>query len=214
MIGRADHICSHGLSDTCIALARNWSAACTHSAGKHELCGKPDVPLLPNRVIKVSSSDADMKLHISLRDEKARYCALSHCWGGSSPLTTTKSNLTSHTAGLPAPLPRTFSDAAAVTRALGVEYLWIDSICIVQDSTEDWASEAAKMADVYQNAFVTICADAAIGSNSGFLDKPVRYPQPYTKLVYPKPAGDGSESTGAIYVRLQGRQIMDLPYHG
>ncbi|KAJ4253945.1 hypothetical protein NW762_010344 [Fusarium torreyae] len=65
---------------------------------------------------------------------------------------TTSSNLEAYTASLPIDLPKTFVDAIQVARALGIPYIWIDSLCIVQDSPEDWKHEASRMAQVYANA--------------------------------------------------------------
>jgi hypothetical protein len=79
------------------------------------------------------------------------YITLSHCWVGSSPLTTTVSSIAEwmSPSGIPTPLlPPTFRDAVAITRKLGFRHLWIDSLCIVQDSRADWMCEAACMGDV------------------------------------------------------------------
>ncbi|KAJ2989381.1 hypothetical protein NUW58_g3494 [Xylaria curta] len=64
-------------------------------------------------------------------------------------------------------LPKTFEDAVEVTQRLGVRYLWIDSLCIIQDDTTDWAREAAVMYDVYKNAWCNLSATAARNSNGG-----------------------------------------------
>lgn len=66
-------------------------------------------------------------------------------------------------------LPKTFQDAITVTRKLGFQYLWIDSLCILQDDLEDWEIEASKMASIYENAIVTIAAGRANNDNEGFL---------------------------------------------
>ncbi|KAI8265546.1 hypothetical protein K4K58_011224 [Colletotrichum sp. SAR11_239] len=52
---------------------------------------------------------------------------------------------------------------------LGVRYMWIDALCIIQDSPSDWEKEAARMADVYENAFLTIATDAARDPTWGIL---------------------------------------------
>jgi Heterokaryon incompatibility protein (HET) len=62
-----------------------------------------------------------------------------------------------------------------VTRLLEIRYLWIDSLCIIQDSTEDWGKEFVKMPQTYQNSTVTIAGPAASSCCAGFLD---RQPQP------------------------------------
>ncbi len=64
-------------------------------------------------------------------------------------------------------LTRTFQDAVDVCRRLDVGYIWIDSLCIVQDSKEDWDAESIKMADTYENAFVTIAATKSQDGSGG-----------------------------------------------
>ena len=66
-----------------------------------------------------------------------------------------------------ADLPRTYCNAISVCRALKVRYLWIDSLCIIQDSKDDWEREAANMAYVYSNSYLTISADWSTDSNGG-----------------------------------------------
>jgi hypothetical protein len=59
-------------------------------------------------------------------------------------------------------LPKTFRDAVVVTRRLGIPFLWIDSLCIIQDSPEDWATESSSMRLVYKNCLVNITATVAV----------------------------------------------------
>jgi len=81
-------------------------------------------------------------------------------------------NIENHRTGIEvSALPQTIQDAASYTRRLGVKYLWIDSLCIVQDSVDDKRQEIAKMASIYQNAFVTIAATNASRCVDGFLSK-------------------------------------------
>jgi hypothetical protein len=94
--------------------------------------------------------------------------ALSHAWGDFQPLRTTKETLPVHQAGIKwSELPPTFQDAVIITKKLGFQYLWIDSLCIIQNSPDDWDREAATMASVYGNAAITICAEAAANSQCG-----------------------------------------------
>ena len=53
-------------------------------------------------------------------------------------------------------MPALFQDAIITTWKLGIQYLWIDSLCIIQNSKEDWEAESAKMGSVYRNAYCTI----------------------------------------------------------
>ncbi|EXF75432.1 hypothetical protein CFIO01_13653, partial [Colletotrichum fioriniae PJ7] len=97
---------------------------------------------------------------------EGRYAALSYCWGSGRPgLITTKDNYREHQdfGILISNLPETIRDAFHAARMLGLDYLWVDRLCIVQDSVEDWAHEAAFMCAVYSGATLTLSAD---GSNS------------------------------------------------
>ncbi|KAI6756060.1 hypothetical protein HG530_011796 [Fusarium avenaceum] len=67
-------------------------------------------------------------------------------------------------------LPKTFQDAIRVSLELGISIIWIDSLCILQDSREDWDEQAALMADVYRNAVVVIAANSGSGAHEGFLN--------------------------------------------
>ena len=92
--------------------------------------------------------------------------------GATQPTKTTQANLESHKVRIVEDsLPKTIRDAISVTRNLGIHFLWIDALCIVQDSLngEDWHIESAKMSEVYSNAFVTISAEIARDANAGFL---------------------------------------------
>ena len=82
-------------------------------------------------------------------------------------------------------LPKTFQDAIKITRKLGAKYLWIDCLCIVQDDPADWAVEAANMAYIYRNAYVTISASASTDSYFGCLPKrdPDGYVSPATRSL-------------------------------
>ncbi|PVI02269.1 HET-domain-containing protein, partial [Periconia macrospinosa] len=101
------------------------------------------------------------------------YATLSHSWGDPShrPLTTTDQTLPRRQHGIEdEELPQTFRQAVHVCREIGIEYLWIDSLCIIQEqeSQEDWAKEAPRMGLVYGNSRLTISAAAATNSTEGF----------------------------------------------
>ena len=110
--------------------------------------------------------------------------ALSRCWGDIITTTTTKANLEQRRSAIPMEeLPRTFCDAVRVARRLGVRYLWIGALCIVQDDPDDWNLEAARMYKVYSQALVTVAAIASAGGNGGCFrsrlsrhSKPVQIP--------------------------------------
>lgn len=94
-----------------------------------------------------------------LLEGTARYIALSHCWGGHEIIKTTSSNLVAMKKNINwDSLPSTFPDAISVARELHVRWVWIDSICILQDDKADWEVEAAQMGTYYQKAFLTVAA--------------------------------------------------------
>ncbi|KAJ0162505.1 hypothetical protein CTA2_4444 [Colletotrichum tanaceti] len=95
-------------------------------------------------------------------------CALSYCWGNVEAHRTTRGTLKSHLGSIPCEkLPRTLSEAIHVTRELGIPYLWIDSLCIIQEDEQDWKKEAAQMGAVYSDAHVVITAAALDTSHGG-----------------------------------------------
>lgn len=124
---------------------------------------------LPTRVLDVSGPDeAVVKLLVTSR-QPARYTCLSHCWGDQTSIVrTTRSTLRDHVEGIRiVKLPATFRDAADFTRRLGIKYIWIDSLCIIQDSEEDWQAESARMAEIYENSYVTLAATMSTNGQGG-----------------------------------------------
>ncbi|RMJ10266.1 hypothetical protein CDV36_010103 [Fusarium kuroshium] len=71
-------------------------------------------------------------------------------------------------------LSPTIQDAVAVTKYLGIQFLWVDSMCIIQDDPEDWELESMSVTKVYRNAYCTIAATSAPGQDDGFLNPRLR----------------------------------------
>ncbi|KAI0435659.1 heterokaryon incompatibility protein-domain-containing protein [Xylaria telfairii] len=157
-----------------VPLISKWLRECllSHDDCLKTVCGQPisqgEYVTLPTRALCVTNLG-----HIKLlesRGLKDRYCALSHCWGSpdNQPLRTVKENLKTHLAGIPfSKLPKTFQEACIITRGLGVDYLWIDSLCIVQDDPDDWFHEAQIMGSIYEKATLMISASGSSDSNGG-----------------------------------------------
>ncbi|KUJ21218.1 HET-domain-containing protein [Mollisia scopiformis] len=145
-----------------------WLNSCLES---HQNCSSDFPSILPTRVIDVGASEGLRDSHIFITNgQSGKYAALSYRWGTSPTITTTSETLASHISGMRMEtLPKTLQDAILVSRALGLQYLWIDALCIIQDSPHDWAEQTGKMAGIYQDAHLTISADNAEGSDSGFL---------------------------------------------
>lgn len=161
-------------------ICTNWLSEC---ASGHTICKAKvfEDQRLPTRLISVGSRDSLPKLlnseEISLAEIEAgvKYITLSHCWGLTMD---PKSKLTSATEhqfrnGIKmGQLSRTFQDAITVTRRLaefGIKYIWIDALCIFQDSGPDWRKEGALMGIVYGNSWCNLAAsDGEDGRNGLF----------------------------------------------
>ncbi|KAL8710179.1 MAG: hypothetical protein Q9220_005262 [cf. Caloplaca sp. 1 TL-2023] len=196
----------HSLSSPNVERVQMWLQDCDRD---HEGCQR-DVPgPLPTRVIDIGPADGsqDPKLVVS-NGERLPYVALSHCWG-SPPQSkiprnarTLTSNFESMKCGiLMESLPQNFKDAIVTVRALNLRYLWIDALCIIQDSEEDWRAEAALMDQVYGSAYFTLSATSASSSIEGFLERPP-WPFPIVKITYPI-GGGRSICAGNVYFRYQ-----------
>lgn len=187
-----------------IELLGTWLRECTDN---HPKCKQTRSPL-PTRVIAVRS-DKEEPFLFETMGEEAAYIALSHCWGKHQPLTTTTETLEQRKKGIPLlDVPLTFRDAILVTRKLGIDYLWIDSLCIIQNDQEDWAREAARMCSVYQYATLTISADAAKDGTQGLLKQVSarRFP-PAVAL----PLTGGHETNNTVYIREIPVAARELP---
>ncbi|KAI0325112.1 HET-domain-containing protein [Cubamyces sp. BRFM 1775] len=153
-----------------LALARTCVEECTHD---HEACKAIafDAAPLPRRLVDCSHPHRVRIIETDGSTQGRRYVALSYVWGGAQPQRTTTANLASHMHdGMdPAILPQTIQDAIRVAQALGIPFLWIDSLCIVQDSAEDKHRELASMCDVYRHAYITIDVARATTVTEGFL---------------------------------------------
>ncbi|KAF2812942.1 HET-domain-containing protein [Mytilinidion resinicola] len=160
-------------------------------------------PKLPSRVVKVDEQRP--RLYVAEDGEIEKYLTLSHCWGKTQPFITVKETFAAREAGFDLEdLPKTFRDAITVTRKLGYQYIWIDSICIIQDDSRDWQIESAKMAQIYQNSCLTIAATASPdGSKGCFFD---RGPDHAIEIRYTPRAlsdTDTSQATSAHFESLQ-----------
>ncbi|KAK6608312.1 hypothetical protein H4I95_03692 [Botrytis cinerea] len=149
-------------------IARGWMNICIveHSVSK---CPSFEDRVLPSRVIDVGFKDTNPSLFVT-NGLRGRYFTLSHCWGGQIETVLTTSNLQSLQKEIKmTSLPANFRDAILITRALGFQFLWIDSLCIIQDSKYDWGIESKKMGETYRNSALTIGAAAAHKAADGML---------------------------------------------
>jgi len=165
-------------SAECLPLIREWLWNCKSTHSNNECGGDhPPKARLPTRILDIEEEPprlVEPAAIASVADQRANYVALSHCWGSEGMMTTGPpktllSNLARHLAvGVPPEsLPQTFGDAIVVSKYLG--YLWIDSLCIIQDHHRDWQRESGHMADVYGNADLVLGATSAANGSCGIL---------------------------------------------
>lgn len=140
--------------------------------------GRLDSIALPSRCLEIVRGE-DGQCRFWLREtagEVGKYVILSHRWvPDTERVRTLKSNYDVRVVGAdkippiaPGDVTKLFHEAAQLTAELGIKYIWIDSLCIVQDDVDDWKREAAKMASYYQNSWLTI-----VGSSGEGLYQPI-----------------------------------------
>lgn len=89
--------------------------------------------------------------------QSGQYVCLSYCWGRTQFLKLTTKNLEVCKQGiLVKTLPGCFQHAIEISRGLGIRYIWIDALCILQDDKKDWEIQGSNMADIYRNSFLVI----------------------------------------------------------
>jgi hypothetical protein len=148
-----------------VQIIREWLNSCTE---QHN-CISDQLPKLPTRVLDLAPlADGHDLVLFESGPVNARYMTLSHCWGESKMIETRKETLRDMKNGIPSStLPQTFQDAIAIAQDLGIRYLWIDSLCIIQDDIDDWEKESSTMAAVYANTYLNIAATCSRDSSDG-----------------------------------------------
>lgn len=180
-----------------------------------------EIPRLPTRVIDVGSIKPPRapRLFIS-KGQKGKYASLSHCWGGQRWLATTSSTIYEMQDGFELDhIPRTYADAITVTRSLGLQYLWIDSFCIIQDDRDDWRAESQNMGNIYEQAYCNIAATGAEDGQTGFLKNRnpeytlVRIPSSKAKRDYVyfsnQPNSDFNKSVSQAKINTRGWVLQE-----
>ncbi|KFY86241.1 hypothetical protein V500_07775 [Pseudogymnoascus sp. VKM F-4518 (FW-2643)] len=157
-------------TDAWLAPALNWMRTCD----SHPHC-KPAGGFCPTRLINVTEPDNP---RLELREEIPigtgyRYATLSYVWGHMQTYVLNVENQQNLSKGLDVTkLSRTILDAIRVTAQLGINYIWIDALCIIQNSPKDKAVELPQMANIYQSSVLTIFAASASSQENGFLNPP------------------------------------------
>ncbi|KAI1418813.1 HET-domain-containing protein [Xylaria sp. FL1777] len=151
-----------------LQMIRGWMSVCSSKHPHHE-----DSGFRPTRLIEITD-DVRVRLVVTKGHPHINsYATLSHCWGKAKTRKLLASNMEASRAGIDiSELPTSYKEGIAVCKALGIKYIWIDSLCIIQDSKEDWNREALTMCDVYSNGTINIAAAAAAeSSHPSFLER-------------------------------------------
>ena len=165
-----------------LRLLRGWLKECrsSHDECKHgsysgnQFDDETCTTRLPFRVIDVGPSDGSLPPRLVTSDYwmTGRYLTLSHCWGKISPTETTVATLTLWHVALPEKqLSKTFRDQIWLTRQLGERFLWIDSLCIVQDDPKDLEAQIGLMGRIFEQSYCTIAAVDAKGPDGLTADR-------------------------------------------
>ncbi|KAL9614737.1 MAG: hypothetical protein Q9167_000806 [Letrouitia subvulpina] len=170
-------IISNGFSNTwcksSASLTKRWINDCRASRG-HKRCHHGPTSWLPSRLIHIGTKRSPkVRLRKSRRvPPGSQYITLSHCWGDREIYSLTQQNQDALMRKIDySRLPQTFRDAICVARELDVEYLWIDSLCILQDCESDWLAESVEMGKVYANGVCNIAATSAKDGRDGLFRK-------------------------------------------
>lgn len=139
----------------------SWIGECTQ---QHTTC-QQQLGLAyerPTRLVAIENSGTRFRLEVEF-PENTEYLALSYrCGRSDRALMLTSETIEKLTEWAPTSiLPKTIQDACSIVNRLGFRYLWVDRLCIIQDSPDDWSHEASRMAHIYKQAFCTISADGA-----------------------------------------------------
>lgn len=212
-------------SDNCFHLANAWLDQCVGKnrdpnciRGCHEsddACTSPtnsavdgDVQresFFPTRTIDVGPADGSCEPYLkeNMKEQNsslpAAWVTLSHCWSGSSPLKTTLAVLEERKTSMPLDqMPQTFRDAITITRKMGIRHLWIDSLCIIQDSAEDWKREASQMGKIYKYGILNIAANTSSGCHAGIFTRRENWSTPVSLPLH----STKQNISGQMYVRL------------
>ena len=158
--GPARHISANVLSDDCVNLLKAWIEDCRE---QHSICNTTTQSDLPARLLKVERLAGEENPTTTLCavdvNEIHPYVALSHSWAVSRPIKTTSENLLERQRGIPwKELPEAYRDTIILSLQLRLEYIWIDSLCIVQGDRVDWEKESPKMGVIYAKAHVVFAA--------------------------------------------------------
>ena len=174
-------------SEDALELASWWYQRCCRT---HQRCAQDGLQAgqdMPARLLYVGHANDPDSLRVcpySAKEGNQPYATLSHCWGQLEILKLTEATLGTLQNEIDLrDLTKTFQDAVTVTRKLQIRYIWMDSLCIIQDSKIDWQRESVKMGSIYANSTLTIAALKARDGSEGLFS--TRNPLSFQACVLP-----------------------------
>ncbi|KAI8671665.1 HET domain-containing protein [Fusarium keratoplasticum] len=175
-------------SEQNISFIRKMLSLCETGQDCHHNCKSGGDRILPTRLVLIGDGESSIRLHETSKEQQGSYAALSHCWGPPEkhPLRTLQGNIESMKSKIPGDkLSVVFKESIWLCRQLGIKYIWIDSLCIVQDDATEWEIEAAKMAQYYSEARITIAVDSSPDGTTSFLSQRAERWHPQTSSSAP-----------------------------
>lgn len=156
---------------TVFSQAKMWLEDCASHLPKHERCNMASASdFVPPRLLKITGTSVQL---LQGMPNAVRYATLSYCWGddGDQALLTTENETNFYCGIMLDTLPGTIRDFMQVAKALDIEYVWVDRLCIIQngDGGKDWEAHSSMMSLIYTNGFLNVSADRAASAGEGFL---------------------------------------------
>jgi hypothetical protein len=189
-----------------LPLAKQWLDECSIS---HSLCNVIHEPRTPSRLLSLSNNTIRLCLSEEL-PQCPKYATLSHCWGSLVLLNLKKSTIHTFRERVPSEaICKTFEHAIYITRYMGLEYLWIDSLCIIQDDNDDWIRESANMSSVYGGSSLNIAASCAPDGTFGCFVG--RGPADIWKILVRAKVGDEDRFFECLPPEMYRRGLTKMP---
>ncbi|KAH8197000.1 hypothetical protein TruAng_008820 [Truncatella angustata] len=157
-----------------LSLAKLWLDDCLQS---HEQCRNKKHYAMPTRLLSIGNSTTKLVETAALQTAP-RYATLSYRWGDQQFTTLTSDNYDLFLRGIANEnLPQTFQDAIHIARRLGLDFIWIDALCIIQKQSDshDWLRESGRMRSVYGGACIGLAASTATNVHQGCLTTQAHY---------------------------------------
>ncbi|KAK5721347.1 hypothetical protein LTR17_014636 [Elasticomyces elasticus] len=211
IFGLATHEAESGACHNSFDRIMQWILECD---ANHEKCRSEKTTFLPTRLLEVSQHGEPSIRLIETSHEsfsaRPKYVALSYCWGAAENQKLTKESISQMKEEVPwSTIPQLIRDAVIFTTRLGLCYLWVDSLCIIQDDDHqtDWIRESARMGDVYASSYLTLAATSSEDTTQSFFTAP-RFRAYASVLVPERSPGDTQ-----IFVRQANYHRTTGPLH-